>query len=496
MPELLSLSRAARLVGTSRGALQKKIQNGELTTFEGKVAVTDLLRAYPQTQMEDSKMLERVERIKAQAVHDRGKRDKTALPDPEVLATRITSLSKDLLLRQAELKKYKVLIQTVREKLAVANQIHEQNLATEIQQLNDWLTTELQTYADQEIEASTQLLAKDAVLRIMAAHVKLIPSGHDFFVEGSESILQAALHTGLAMNYGCTNGHCGSCKARIVSGEVHQIAHHDYVISEAEKQMGYRLLCSHTAVTDLVIEVAEAHGVKDIPCQQIETKVKKLTKSEDDLFILHLQTPRTQTLRFFAGQMVTLHLANQSATCYLASCPCDGRNLEFHLSREQGADFYHAISQLTKGERLEITGPSGEFVLQEDSNKPALFLAYAHGFAPIKSLIEHAMALDTVAAFHLYWIAPNEMLHYQNNQCRAWTDALDNFSYTPLIADQMETTQLTQALAQVKKGVGADLNQFEVYIAGSESFLATAKAFFQSEVPESQLHLGGYLKIE
>jgi len=493
MPELLSLSRAARLVGTCRGTLQKKIQNGELTTFEGKVRVTDLLRTYPQTQMEDSKMLERVELIKTQAVRDRGKRDQTALPAPEVLATRITSLSKDLLLRQAELKKYKALLQAVQEKLAVAHQKNDQNndqnLVTDIQQLNDWLTQALQTYADQEIEASTQLLAKDAVLRIMAAHVKLIPSGHDFFVEGSESILQAALHAGLSMNYGCTNGHCGSCKARIVSGEVHKIYHHDYVISEAEKQMGYRLLCSHTAVTDLVIEVAEAHSIEDIPYQQIETKIKKITNSGENLLILHLQTPRTQTLRFFAGQMVTLHLADQSLACYLASCPCDGRNLEFHLSQQQSEKFYHAISQLTKGELIEISGPTGEFVLQEDSNKPALFLAYAHGFAPIKSLIEHAMALDTVAAIHLYWIVPNETLHYQNNQCRAWTDALDNFSYTPLIAEETETAQLTTAFTQIKQTC-PDFNQFEIYIAGSENFITTATTFFNAEVPESQLHLG------
>mgnify|MGYP000532494315 CR=1 FL=1 len=35
MPRLITLSRAARLVGVKRGALQKKIRDGELRTFEG-----------------------------------------------------------------------------------------------------------------------------------------------------------------------------------------------------------------------------------------------------------------------------------------------------------------------------------------------------------------------------------------------------------------------------------------------------------------------------
>ena len=61
MPRLITLSRAARLVGVKRGALQKKIQAGELRTFEGELLLSDLLHSYPQTSVEDTTMLERVE---------------------------------------------------------------------------------------------------------------------------------------------------------------------------------------------------------------------------------------------------------------------------------------------------------------------------------------------------------------------------------------------------------------------------------------------------
>ena len=47
MPRLITLSRAARLVGVKRGALQKKIQQGELRTFEGELLLADLLRVEP-----------------------------------------------------------------------------------------------------------------------------------------------------------------------------------------------------------------------------------------------------------------------------------------------------------------------------------------------------------------------------------------------------------------------------------------------------------------
>ena len=69
MPRLITLSRAARLVGVKRGVLQSRIRQGELRTFEGELLLSDLLHAYPQTKIEDTTMLERVEHIMEQAVN-------------------------------------------------------------------------------------------------------------------------------------------------------------------------------------------------------------------------------------------------------------------------------------------------------------------------------------------------------------------------------------------------------------------------------------------
>ena len=68
MTQLLSLSRAARLAGVTRSELQKRIRRGEITTFEGEIEVSDLLRVYPEVSLEQSGDLERVERIKANAL--------------------------------------------------------------------------------------------------------------------------------------------------------------------------------------------------------------------------------------------------------------------------------------------------------------------------------------------------------------------------------------------------------------------------------------------
>ena len=59
----------------------------------------------------------------------------------------------------------------------------------------------------------------------MTAHVRLLPSQHEFFVEGNDTVLEAALRSGLALDYGCSGGNCGLCKAKVLSGQVKRHAH-------------------------------------------------------------------------------------------------------------------------------------------------------------------------------------------------------------------------------------------------------------------------------
>ena len=98
MSRLLTVSRAARLVGVPRGTLQQQIQDGKLPSFEGKVDIDDLTRAYPQVQLEDNAVMEKIENIIDNALkRARGEKLRTLLaPDLSTLAARVASLSKEL----------------------------------------------------------------------------------------------------------------------------------------------------------------------------------------------------------------------------------------------------------------------------------------------------------------------------------------------------------------------------------------------------------------
>ena len=335
-------------------------------------------------------------------------------------------------------------------------------------------------------EAPNPLALMDDMLHVMSAHVVLHPSRHEFFVDGNDTILDAALRAGLALNYGCSNGKCGLCKARVVSGQVQKVLPHDYVLSEAEKRQGYTLLCSHTAVGDLVIEALESAEPGDIPVQQIEARVKAVQALAEDLMLLHLQTPRTDRLRFLAGQNLTLKAGEASAQLPIASCPCDDRNLHFHVPRNAADAFAQRVfGTLKSGDSVALYGPWGDFVLRAECTRPIAFVACDSGFAPIKSLLEHAMALELPERLYLYWLAARPNGHYLANLCRSWADALDNFSYVTLAAEQVDAVELIRRIGADH----AELNALDIYLAGPEAFVRDATtALRERGFPETQLN--------
>lgn len=326
-------------------------------------------------------------------------------------------------------------------------------------------------------------------LRIISAHVVINPSGHAFLVNGADTLLDAALRSGLALNYGCSSGNCGLCKARVVSGNVKKVRHHDYVLSESERNNGYMLMCSNTAISDLVVEAVVSASPNDIPKQEIETKVKSIEPLTDKVMQLSLQTPRTDRLRFLAGQSINLSLDGVTFSDYaLASCPCDDRNLELHIRNMPGDDFAARVfNGMNKGDTVIVQGPIGNFVFDDESLRTPVFIACNSGFAPIKSLTLHAIALDVHEDIYLHWLGTHAKAHYLPNLCRSWDDALDNFHYDEISAPQLDETQIEQVMQHIAHA-HPDLSRVDVYMAGPEIFVSHAKTWLlQNGLPESRL---------
>jgi CDP-4-dehydro-6-deoxyglucose reductase len=253
---------------------------------DGLVSTESLLRLYPQAEFEATGMLERVVQIRDESFGRRLR--ERLLPSQEVLAQRLFRQSQELADVQRHLQRYHALVLALRGQLQALAQRPRPPVARSAGQLNDGLARALAT------EPVDVLDVMDDMLKVVSAQVTLRPSGHQFSVEGHDTLLQSGMRAGLKLNYGCGNGSCGMCKVRVTAGQVKRTMPTDYPLSEQEKGQGYVLACAHTAASsELTLETLEAAGPADIPAQEIVTTVRALRPLAPDTLLLHLQTPRS-----------------------------------------------------------------------------------------------------------------------------------------------------------------------------------------------------------
>jgi CDP-4-dehydro-6-deoxyglucose reductase, E3 len=495
MARLITLSRAARLVGVTRGTLQKQIRAGELSTFEGQLDLTELLRVYPQTKLEDSTMIERADQMIERAL-SRVVRDQEGLPDAEVLAKRIAGMSHELGSVNYRMRRYDILMQQLQGYLRRLAEATVAPIPADIQALRDWLDESLDNlHARNDDEG--ELYATDVLLRVMAAQVHIDPSGHEFFVQGNDSLLDSGLRAGLSLDYGCSDGSCGRCKARLKSGALKPTRRARYRLSEAERSQGQVLLCCNTAISDVTLVVAETPDPAQIEPQRLRALVGSVERSEDGVAVLSLRPAGGARLRFLAGQSARLGSGGLSAVYPIASCPCDEHQLEFHIRPHAEDTFAQQLyTAMGLNQQIEIEGPQGGFVLDQQSLHPLIFIAWDTGFAPVKSLIEHAMALDCAENLYLYWVHTSGERPYLHNRCRAWADALENFHYTHTRVDPhvyRDDGDAREMLATVLAAVAEphfDVAAFDFYIAAPAPILTQSERYFTARgVPLAQLHM-------
>lgn len=324
--------------------------------------------------------------------------------------------------------------------------------------------------------------------------IELQKNKQNFECPENDSILEGGLRHGLAINYKCSNGTCGVCKAKLIDGELEKIKHHDYSLSTDEIDNQEFLTCCHAPRSDLTLELDLIGDVRSIPIQTIQTKIKDIRFINNDMAIVNLRTPRSQTLQFMAGQDVELSFKGVVSRYPIASCPCHGMELEFHIRNLNIDQFSQAIfsKKLKAKAKVELVGPKGMFVLKEASAKPMVFIAWDGGFAPIRSLAEHAFSLEMTNPVYFYWAYPaTDPAPYFDNHAQSWHAVMDEYHYQTIACDfdRSSKNDCHKVAKQIYDSLDHKvINQSELYIsAPAEVLIYLGELLLDNGLDESQL---------
>ena len=141
MRRLVSVARAARVIGIARRELQGQIRRGELPTFEGQVDLDLLQDLYPTVRLEHSAAVERVRHIKETAF---GRRVVDAvLADEEMQAHKARRLQRDLDIERLKVRHHEDLVRDLGKQLNMLQQQATREQALTISCIKGWLLQQM-----------------------------------------------------------------------------------------------------------------------------------------------------------------------------------------------------------------------------------------------------------------------------------------------------------------------------------------------------------------
>ena len=317
----------------------------------------------------------------------------------------------------------------------------------------------------------------------MGFQVSIQPSQHSFQAQPDETILEAALRQGLCLPYGCRNGVCGSCRGKVLSGQIeHGKAQLD-VLAESERNAGYALFCCAMARSDLRIESREVRSLADIPVRTLPARVHRMTRATPDVMIVELKLPANERLQFLAGQYVDILLKDGKRRAFsIANAPHEDALLELHVRHMPGGQFTgHVFDTMKERDILRLRGPQGSFFLRTDSSKPILLVAGSTGFAPIKAMVQQAIAERNERPMYLYWGGRKRRDLYRLQLAEQWPAEHSQLSFIPVLSDPSADDSWDGRNGLVHRVAMADhpdLSGFQAYVCGSPAMVAAAKVDF------------------
>src|SRR5882724_7255559 len=145
--------------------------------------------------------------------------------------------------------------------------------------------------------------------------VRFEPVGIEMEVEEGEIVLNAAFRQGIMLMHGCKEGQCGSCKSRLLDGDIELLKYSTFALPDYESETNHVLLCRTHAFSDLTVELLnydEDLLSRSIAVKEFEATLTRITPLTHDIRLLEIELDKP--LRFWAGQFVDLTIPGRGIT--------------------------------------------------------------------------------------------------------------------------------------------------------------------------------------
>ena len=219
-------------------------------------------------------------------------------------------------------------------------------------------------------------------------------------VEPGANLLDALRNAQIPMSYSCMAGRCGTCRCRVVEGEVLDSGRAEQ--RPLDGRDAYVLACQTVVTEPCTIEIPEPDEIVVHPARILKATVQAVESLAHDIKRLVLKPAKP--LEFSPGQYAQLQFTPEHIRPYsMAGLPGDD-TLEFHVRVVADGRVSGYIANVLKpGDSVRVSGPLGTAYLRRKHEGPMLCVAGGTGLAPVLSVVRGAIAHGMHNPIHLYF---------------------------------------------------------------------------------------------
>jgi len=236
--------------------------------------------------------------------------------------------------------------------------------------------------------------------RLIVMEIVVQPIGLTLTSAPGMNLLDVLREHQVPISYSCTAGRCGTCRCRILKGNVLEAGPQAKLTSPHDGR--FVLACMSSITESCEIEVPEPDEVIIHPAKVLKGTVLAIEDMTHDIKRLRLRT--NKPLAFSPGQYATLQFSTEHVRPYSMAGIDTDDELEFHIRLvPQGRVTGYISQQLRVGDTVRVSGPLGSSYLRRKFQGPMLCVAGGTGLAPVLSIVRGALHAGMTNPIHLYF---------------------------------------------------------------------------------------------
>ncbi|QWC00160.1 2Fe-2S iron-sulfur cluster binding domain-containing protein [Mycoplasmatota bacterium] len=266
---------------------------------------------------------------------------------------------------------------------------------------------------------------------------------------------------------------CGFCKVKVISGGGDVKPMEEPFLSDQEKLDNVRLSCQVKVQDNIEIEIP----VSMLDAQEYTCEVINIKDLTYDIKLVQFQFINPKTMSFKPGQYAQLRVPGiEIIRAYsIASNPKVTDKIELIIRmvpKGKATTFVHKALEL--GDKVIVTGPYGNFYLQEDSDKDIVCIAGGSGKAPIRSILHYLKDQGMPRNVKYFFGARSKKDLYYTEEFVELAKEYPNFEYIPALSDPLPEDNWDGAIGLITDVLdqnSGDLSDSEAYLCGSPGMI-------------------------